>query len=104
MKVACDCWLDTLKILVAQVKKSCTLGSKGPFVKIGEVCIRLKFSHIDFDLIHGMSCINEHRNTLFLEEDNQILYGTNKSRNGDDVIKDCQFDLLWVAVDKVFNF
>mgnify|MGYP000986677630 FL=1 len=70
MEVTSNGWLDSVDVFVTEKEESSAFGSEGPFVEVGEVCIRLQIAHINFDLVHSMCSINEKRYVLFSEKSN----------------------------------
>jgi hypothetical protein len=72
-------------------------------MEVGEVGIGLKFAHVNVNLVHGMSSIDEERNVLFFKELNQRVNRSNEARDRNYMVKDCQFYFFGVAVDKIFH-
>ena len=103
MKIASDGRLNLSKIFITKIQKSGTLRCIAPLVKIGEIGVRLQGSHIDIDLVDSMCSIDKESNPFFLEEHDKFLDWTDISWHGNDVIKNCQFDFLWVAVDEILD-
>ena len=103
MKIASDGRLNFSKIFVTKIQKSSALRCIAPLVKIREISIRLQGRHIDIDLIDSMCPINKESNTFFLEEHDKFLNWADKSWHRNNMIKNCQFDFLWIAVDKILD-
>jgi hypothetical protein len=103
VKIAGDRGLDELEVAITEVEEGCTFRGVSPLVEVGEVCVRLKLSHVDNFLVDGVRSVDEERRRLLFEELNKSVDRTNKPWNRDDMVQDSQPDFLGVAVDKVLD-